>query len=125
MSQGSDTPQNALIAAVDELATPFGTPDDVSAVSMKLDAIAGVVVRSPLVIARIGAGRASKLAATSAELPDVLDEIGGDAFELAARDARELLTTAGSSLIDFGTVPEANAARQRLHTTLSRAVASL
>jgi hypothetical protein len=114
-----------LTEAVDQLATPFESSDDVAIMSMKLDAIAGILLHSPRVAERLGEERVEQLTAASPELHGVLEAIGGEVFMTAAADARDLIANAQSSLIDFSVVPEANAARARLHANLGRAVAAL
>jgi hypothetical protein len=116
---------NELTDAVDQLATPFETSDDVAIMSMKLDAITGLLLRSPLISERLGEERVAQLTAASPELHGVLEEIGGEEFATAAADARDLLDNTRSSLIDFSVVPEANAARARLHANLGKAFAAL
>jgi hypothetical protein len=125
MKTGSESAEDNLMAAVEQLTTPFATPDDVAVVSMKLDGIAGMLLRSSLVAERLGPDRVSELTTSSPELPRLLREIGGEAFALAAADAAELLTSGRPSQIDFVELSDANAARERLHATLAQALATI
>jgi hypothetical protein len=125
MNTGSGSGQDDLVAAIEPLATPFQTPDDIAVVSMKLDAIVGILLRSSFVAERLGPDRVSELAKSSPELPVLLEEIGGEMFTLAAADAAELLTSGRASLIDFSEVSDANAARERLYVTIGEAVATI
>jgi|SRR6516162_1653445 len=111
--------QDTLQNAVKRFSQPFKSMEEVAVVSMKLDEIVGILLRSPYVQGRLGQGRVTELAAAAPELPSLLREIGEAGFAEAADGASDLLEISRSSVADFGGAEDevmiANKARERFH----------
>ena len=121
-------PEN-LTQTIERLNSPIKTSDDIQIISMTLDAIAGALLRDPLMVKRLGSERASKLFTASPELSQLLRAVGGELFELAAAAAARLMTIARTSFVDFDSedeeIADVNAARIQLHDYLLKALASI
>ena len=118
-----------LAEAIEKLNSPIKTSDDIQIISMTLDAIAGALLRDPIIVKRLGSERASKLITDSPELSHLLRAVGGELFGLAGAAAARLMTIARTSIIEFDSeeeeIADANAARMQLHDSLLKAVASV
>ena len=113
----------ALRQAIDQLSVPFARTEEVKVVSMKLDALAGHLLKSPYVKRKIGPSRMKALTKTGPALTDLSRMIGGDSFVRAAESAADLLSVGTSSIVDFGgagdELVDANDARERLRDALA------
>jgi hypothetical protein len=129
MDQQPESTQQLLRAVIEQLSRPFESSNDIKVVTMRLDAIAAILLRSPYAVEKLGPARVSELAAADAELPAVLRAIGGEPFDGAASAAEGMIAVSRSSLVDFGTVDqeiaEANVAREGLSGQLNALLAAI
>jgi hypothetical protein len=116
----SKTTQDTLRGALDQLSQPFKTTEEVKVVSMKLDAIVAILLRSAYVQQDLGKRRVRELAEASPELPNFLREVGKGTFAEVAEYASNLLEISRSSTVDIGVsedeiIVEANIARDKFY----------
>jgi len=121
--------KDVVASSIEALAQPFLTTDELKTLSMKLDAIAGALLRSPYVIGRIGADQASRFAQAGVELPRLLRAVGDEPFRAAAASADNLLTFGRASIVEYDLSEEdmayANAARAQFHQDLASVAAAV
>jgi hypothetical protein len=127
----SKTTQDALRGALDQLSQPFKTTEEVRVVSMKLDAIVAILLRSDYVQQDLGKRRVRELALASPALPNLLREVGKGTFTEVAEYASNLLGISQSSTVDIGEESEAeliggaNVAREKFHAAFTSLLGTL
>ena len=111
-------PNNPLRLLVEELGRPFDSPEELRTLALKLDAIAGALIRTPYVATRIRGPISDHLSQTF-DLPTVLRLVREQPFAEVAPSAEDLLNFSRASIVDFGLAEDdmalANGARQRFY----------
>ena len=113
MSEGTKGAES-LTAAIEELARPYETVDDLASTELKLDVVASELLRTEYAQQKLGEARIEELGSPFVtEAPVVLREVGGPTFEPVAQLAANLIELLTPSVSDLGSAELANAERQR------------
>ena len=123
------TASGPLRHAIESLAEPYDSVDDVLMSDLLLDAITSELLNTDFAAQRLGTDRAAKLRQRGVNAPHLLQSLGRD-FSRAAQVAKDLLDIQTSSILDVNSyntdvaqarseIDSANVLRRELYESLS------